>query len=337
MGHICELKGVIKEYRARGGLFDSERAAIQALGGVDLCLKENEILGLVGESGCGKSTLAKVLLGLERPTTGSVLFSGKDIASLAPSGLKAFRRQAQMVFQDPFSSLNPKKTVFKTLGEPMKIHSLCKKSELRGRVAALLNEVGLDASAMDLYPHEFSGGQRQRIGLARALATGPRLIVADEPTSALDVSIQAQVINLLMDLQERRGLTYLFISHDLPIIQFVSHRVAVMYKGFIVEIMPRGAFFGRGLDARRSPQDPLHHPYTEYLLKAVPLPDPRRRLSEAAGEIEDSKPDIPPPGGPKARSCPFHARCGLASGICLKARPQLRMVGDNHFISCHAV
>ncbi|NDY43251.1 ABC transporter ATP-binding protein, partial [Dissulfurirhabdus thermomarina] len=270
MGRVLwELAGVTRRYRVRQG-FAGRSGWLTALADVDLELREGEILGLVGESGCGKSTLARVALGLEAPDDGRVRFEGRDVAGLRGADLLAFRRRAQMIFQDPHSSLNPKKTVFQVLREPLRIHRICGRDEERRRVAAALAEVGLDPGAMDRYPHEFSGGQRQRIGLARALMVAPRCLVADEPTSALDVSIQAQMLNLLLDLQERRGLTYLFISHDLPVVQFVAHRVAVMYRGRIIEMMPRAAFLGGGASVP-------HHPYTEALLASVPLPDPARR------------------------------------------------------------
>ncbi|MGQ9812312.1 MAG: ABC transporter ATP-binding protein [Dissulfurimicrobium sp.] len=340
MGILLELKGITKEYRIRRGLFDTGKTMLRAVDKVDLSIDEGRILGLVGESGCGKSTLARLILGLERPTEGEVLFCGNDINRLDAAGLKAFRRQAQMVFQDPFSSLNPKKTVFDILSEPLKIHRLFHGKQLKERVVELLGEVGLGTSALGLYPHEFSGGQRQRIGLARALATRPRMIVADEPTSALDVSIQAQIINLLLDLHERHRLTYLFISHDLPVVQFVSHRIAVMYKGVIVEVMPKEAFLYH--DAVSIAEDSLlskgipHHPYTDYLIKSVPLPDPRRKLDEVlranaktmsrgASDFLKEMKDI----------CPFYLGCPISTRACKDVFPGWREVGPGHFIRCH--
>jgi oligopeptide/dipeptide ABC transporter ATP-binding protein len=332
---ICELKGVSKYYYARSGLFDTRVRVISALHGIELSLRQGEILGLVGESGCGKSTLARIALGLEPPSGGQVFFSGKDIARHDRLARQAFRRQAQMVFQDPFSSLNPKKTVFQILSEPLRIHGICARGRYRQQVAGLLKEVGLDAQAMDRYPHEFSGGQRQRIGLARALATRPGLLVADEPTSALDVSIQAQIINLLLDLHERLGLSYLFISHDLPVIQFVSDRVAVMYRGRLMELMPRRAFLreGAGTGATLS-----HHPYTRLLLDAVPVPDPRRGLKAGrhmSGFGEPSLGGTLDAGRPESLSgCVFADRCDQAMEKCLVEEPAWIEVGTNHFVAC---
>jgi ABC-type oligopeptide transport system ATPase subunit len=343
MGTLLELKGITKEYRIRRGLFDTGKTMLRAVDKVDLSIDEGGILGLVGESGCGKSTLARLILGLERPTDGKAVFCGNDINRLDAAGLKAFRRQAQMVFQDPFSSLNPKKTVFDTLSEPLKIHKLFHGKQLRERAVELLEEVGLEASALGLYPHEFSGGQRQRIGLARALATGPRMIVADEPTSALDVSIQAQIINLLLDLQERRGLTYLFISHDLPVVQFVSHRIAVMYKGVIVEVMPKDAFLHQ--DAASITEDGLpsksipHHPYTDYLIKSVPLPDPRHKLDEVqragAKAMSRGASDFSEEMKHFLDICPFYSGCPASTRACKDVFPDWKEAGPGHFIRCH--
>lgn len=342
MTTLLEVKGVTKEYRIRRGFFDTGKTLFRAVDRVDLSIDEGEILGLVGESGCGKSTLARLILGLERPTEGNVFFRGRDISRLDAKGLKDFRKQAQMVFQDPFSSLNPKKTVFSTISEPLKIHRLFAGNQLVDRVAGLLDEVGLDASAMNLYPHEFSGGQRQRIGIARALATDPRMIVADEPTSALDVSIQAQIINLLLDLQKRRGLTYLFISHDLPVVQFISHRIAVMYRGVIVEIMPKDAFLGQDTASTvkdgRSSQGTLHHPYTSYLIKSVPFPDPRRRLDEVQRGGTEAMSERPPDFSKELKYqgvCPFLSGCHAPILACNRIFPDWQEVGTGHFIRCH--
>jgi peptide/nickel transport system ATP-binding protein len=322
---ICELKAVSKDYAVRHSFFASSTYRIKALDRVNLSVKEGEILGLVGESGCGKSTLARIALGLESPTSGQVLFSGDDIADFDKTRLQNFRRQAQMVFQDPFSSLNPKKTVFKILSEPLKIHRLYSKNHYKEQVIRLLKEVGLDGQIMNRYPHEFSGGQRQRIGLARALATNPKMIVADEPTSALDVSIQAQIINLLLDLQERHRLSLLFISHDLPVIQFVSYRVAVMYKGQLIELMPKNAFL-------QSPNS--HHPYTSLLLSAVPVPDPKMGLKAKRRD------HILTCGHENHRyqnGCAFSLRCGLATDRCRTERPVWTKVAEDHFIACHFI
>jgi oligopeptide/dipeptide ABC transporter ATP-binding protein len=330
---ICEFKAVSKDYSVRHSFFASSTYRIKALDRVNLFVKEGEILGLVGESGCGKSTLAKIALGLESPTSGQVFFSGDDIADFDKTRLQNFRRQAQMVFQDPFSSLNPKKTVFKILSEPLKIHRLYSKNHYKERVIRLLKEVGLDEQILSRYPHEFSGGQRQRIGLARALATNPKMIVADEPTSALDVSIQAQIINLLLDLQERHKLSFLFISHDLPVIQFVSHRVAVMYKGQLMELMPKNAFLqSPNHQITKSPN--FHHPYTSLLLSAVPVPDPKMGVEAKKrdhGLTYNYKNDR------YQKGCAFFPRCSLATDSCRIERPIWTEIAEDHFIACHFI
>ena len=331
---LVSLHGVSRTYAVREGFFSMKKKTIRALDSVNLELRKSEILGLVGESGCGKSTLARIALGLERPVTGRVLFQGRDIALQDRPQRRAFRRKAQMIFQDPFSSLNPKKTIFQTLKEPLKIHGLCPDGNYRERVRQLLETAGLSGPNIeDRYPHEFSGGQRQRIGLARALATDPELIIADEPTSALDVSIQAQIINLLLDLQETRGLTYLFISHDLPIIQFVSHRVAVMYRGQLMELMPGGNFLAQDESGDSSP---ALHPYTRYLLSAVPLPDPGRRQRAhrpgvGAGETGRENATA------ESAGCAFALRCPEAKNICLETRPEWKQIREEHFVACHAL
>jgi peptide/nickel transport system ATP-binding protein len=328
---ICEFKAVSKDYSIRHSFFASGSYRIKALDRINLSVREGEILGLVGESGCGKSTLAKIALGLESPTSGQVFFSGYDIADFDKTRLQNFRRQAQMVFQDPFSSLNPKKTVFKILSEPLKIHRLCHKNHYKERVSEFLQEVGLNEQILSRYPHEFSGGQRQRIGLARALATTPKMIVADEPTSALDVSIQAQIINLLLDLQERHKLSFLFISHDLPVIQFVSHRVAVMYKGQLMELMPKNAFLqSPNHQITKSPNH--HHPYTSLLLSAVPVPVPKMGVEAKKrdhGLTYNYKKDR------YQKGCAFFPRCRLATDKCGAERPFWTEVAKDHFIACH--
>jgi oligopeptide transport system ATP-binding protein len=330
---ICDFRAVSKDYSVRHGFFAAGAYRIKALDTVNLSVRQGEILGLVGESGCGKSTLAKIALGLESPTRGKVFFSGYDIAGFDKTKLQNFRRQAQMVFQDPFSSLNPKKTVFNILSEPLKIHRLCHKKYYKERVSEFLREVGLNEKIMSRYPHEFSGGQRQRIGLARALATTPKMIVADEPTSALDVSIQAQIINLLLDLQERHKLSFLFISHDLPVIQFVSHRVAVMYKGQLMELMPKNAFLqSPNHQITKSPNQ--HHPYTSLLLSAVPVPALKRR---AEAKKKDHSPIHNYKNGGYEKGCAFFPRCSLASDRCGLERPLWTEIAKDHFIACHVM
>lgn len=328
---MISLQGVSRTYSVREGFFSGRRKDIRALDDVSLELRKNEILGLVGESGCGKSTLARITLGLERPGKGRVLFRGVDIALQDRVQRRAFRQKAQMIFQDPFSSLNPKKTIYQTLREPLKIHGLCPDGNYRARVRELLSIAGLSGAGIeDRYPHEFSGGQRQRIGLARALATDPDLIIADEPTSALDVSIQAQIINLLLDLQEKKGLTYLFISHDLPIIQFVSHRVAVMFRGQLMELMPGGNF----LQGHGAGKYSVCHPYTRYLLNAVPLPDPERRKASPL-RLSGNTPVTSDTGPGPDSGCAYALRCPQAKQQCFAVRPQWVEIGPDHLVACH--
>jgi len=292
---------------------------LKAVDRVSFVLKTGETLGLVGESGCGKSTLARLLLALLPPTQGQVVFDGEELTRCPKPRLKNLRRQMQIIFQDPYSSLNPRMTVARLLEEPFVIHGLGSRAERRAWVVELLHEVGLGEEHLERYPHEFSGGQRQRLGIARALALRPRLMVADEPVSALDVSIQAQILNLLAQLQVRYGLTYLFISHDLSVISQVSSRIAVMYLGRLMEMAPREVFAGARL-----------HPYTEALLAAVPLPDPERPFQPPALRGEPPSPIHVPSG------CPFHPRCPeVQLPICRDVVPEYRETAPGHTVACH--
>ncbi len=330
---ICSLEDVSKLYRVKKGFFSGKTSLIRALNRVNLDIKREEILGLVGESGCGKSTLARLVLGLERPTSGRIRFEGVDLSALKGRELRGFRKRAQMVFQDPFSSLNPKKTIFKIISQPLKIHNICPKEQLRNEVRRLLQMAGFSNPGVeDRYPHEFSGGQRQRIGIARALATRPDLVVLDEPTSALDVSIQAQIINLILDLQESNRISCLFISHDLPIVEFVSHRIVVMYRGTICEIMPRRAFMLSGRGENSSP----HHPYTKFLMKSIPVPRPQEEpeCEKKGTEGQDTK-ALPASHDKKRAGCLFYSRCPERLGFCGRQEPMPVEVSKGHIINCH--
>ncbi len=296
--------------------------AVKAVDGLNFFIRRGETLGLVGESGCGKSTCGRAILQLYRPTGGEVLFDGNDLCKTEGEKLRRMRRNMQMIFQDPYASLNPRMTVGSIISEPMEIHGLAKGKEKHERVQALLREVGLNPYFANRYPHEFSGGQRQRIGIARALAVEPRFIVCDEPVSALDVSIQAQIINLLEDLQEKRNLTYLFIAHDLSVVRHISDRVAVMYVGKIVELADRNDLY----------YNPLH-PYTKALLSAVPIPDP---VVEAKRERIILTGDVPSPVNPPP-GCRFSTRCALAIPICKEQEPEFRDMGGLHWVACHRV
>ena len=312
---LAEGKHLSKTFPVKG---QGKGAALHAVSGVDLAVYEGETLALVGESGCGKSTLGRLLLGLLLPTQGQVFFDGQDLAALPPARLRALRRQMQLVFQDTAAALNPRWTVGQSLAEPLRIHNLCPRGEYAARGAALLTQVGLAPDLLDRYPHQLSGGQRQRVGLARALALSPRLVVCDEPVSALDVSVQAQMLNLLSHLQRERGLTYLFISHDLGVVRHSADRVCVMFLGRVCEVGPTQALFS-------APR----HPYTKFLLDSVPRPDPTRRGESGpplAGEIPSP---VHPPSG-----CRFRTRCPYAQDICAQTVPPLTGAGD-HQAACH--
>lgn len=315
---LIQAQGLVKHYPVRRGLFGSTKGLVRAVDGVDLDIAPEETVGLVGESGCGKSTLGRLILSLERPTAGRVLFQGRDMAALSKAEMKSLRREVQVVFQDPYSSLNPRFTVGQILAEPLVIHGIGSRAEQKAEVQRVMDEVGLRPEQADRFPHEFSGGQRQRIGIARALILKPKLIVADEPISALDVSIQAQVINLLDQLQEAYGLTYLFIAHDLSVVRHVSDRIAVMYLGKVVEVSPTAGF-----------ASPPLHPYTEALLSAAPATKPGLAKRRIVLQGDPPSPLNPPPG------CRFHTRCPLAQSICRTEEPKLIDLGSGQFMACH--
>ena len=314
---LLEARNIVKHFPIRGGVFMKQVGAVRAVDDVSLAIRKGETVGLVGESGCGKTTFGRVILRLEEPTAGALFFEGENLLAFGRARMRRMRRQMQIIFQDPFSSLNPRKTVGQIVGEPLLIHGLGRRREREARVLELLETVGLRREQMRRYPHQFSGGQRQRIGVARALALQPKLIVCDEAVSALDVSIQAQVINLLEDLQERFGLTYLFISHDLGVVEHVSDRVAVMYLGQIVELTASETLYRRPL-----------HPYTQALLSAVPMPDPTLRGERIILRGDVPSPIDPPPG------CRFLTRCLFAKDVCRKRVPSFREVADGHWVAC---
>lgn len=320
---LLRVENLVKHFPIKKGvLIQKQVGAVRAVDGVSFNIFEGETLGLVGESGCGKSTTGRAILQLHRPTSGSVFYGDKDLVALKGEELRHMRRKMQMIFQDPYASLNPRMTVGEIVGEPMVIHETHKGKEVQERVEHLLKLVGLNAAFANRYPHEFSGGQRQRIGVARALALEPSLIVCDEPISALDVSVQAQVVNLLEDLQEQLGLTYLFIAHDLSMVRHISDRVAVMYLGVIAELTTRDELYNNPL-----------HPYTQALLSAVPIPDP---LAEEKRQRIILQGDVPSPINPPS-GCHFRTRCPLATTICAEAKPEFREVSPGHFVACHLV
>ena len=317
---LLEVTDLKKHYPVRSGLFRRAAGAVYAVDGVSFTVAPGETLGLVGESGCGKSTVARTVLRLVEPTSGSIKLAGNDITHLDRAAMRPFRQRMQIIFQDPFSSLDPRMTAGDIVREPVTFHGIAKGRAADDVVASLFEQVGLRPGQMRLYPHQFSGGQRQRISIARALALDPQIIIGDEPVSALDVSIQAQVINLLMDLQKQKGLSYLFIAHDLAVVEHISHRVAVMYLGRIVEMADKVSLY----------RDPKH-PYTEALLSAVPVPNPRikRRRQILDGDVPS--PMNPPPG------CPFHTRCPHAEARCRVEVPALREVAPGHVAACHRI
>jgi oligopeptide/dipeptide ABC transporter ATP-binding protein len=314
---LLEIRNLKKHFPVRRGMLGRARETVKAVDGVSLEIEEGETVGLVGESGCGKSTLGRCVIRLIEPTDGSVRFDGQDLMALSRAGMREVRRKMQIIFQDPYSSLNPRMRVGEIVGEGMSIHNLAKGDDRKARVRDLLARVGLRDEHYDRYPHEFSGGQRQRIGVARALAVNARFIVADEAVSALDVSIQAQILNLMLDLRQEFGLTYFFISHDLRVVEHVSNRVAVMYLGKIVEIAPAGKLYKEG-----------QHPYTKALMSAVPLPDPTRKYERIVLQGDVPSPIDPPTG------CSFHPRCPFAERICSSEEPALEFDGS-HGVACH--
>jgi len=314
---LFEVRNLKKYFRVGGGISAGRRRFLKAVDDVGFDIVRGETLGIVGESGCGKSTLGRTMIRLLEPTGGRVLFEGRDLASVSDRDLKPLRRRFQMIFQDPHSSLNPRMSVRRILEEPMVTHRV-PRADRRKKVRELLDAVGMPADAAHRYPHEFSGGQRQRIGIARALALNPDFIIADEPVAALDVSIQAQIINLMMDLQKEFNLTYLLIAHDLSVVEYVSDRVGVMYLGKLVELTDRDTLY----------REPLH-PYTQTLLKAIPVPDPERSRERVTlkGEVPDP---VHPPAG-----CRFHTRCPFAEERCRREEPAFREVGPGHHAACH--
>jgi peptide/nickel transport system ATP-binding protein len=321
-GNLLELKDLKVYFPIKSGVvLDRHVGDVKAVDGVTLDIRRGETLGLVGESGCGKSTVGRAILRLYQPTGGSIVFDGQDITNIGEDELRPLRRRMQMIFQDPYASLNPRHSVGRIVGEPLRTHGLASRRQAAGRVRELLGIVGLPADAASRYPHEFSGGQRQRIGLARSLALNPDFVVADEPVSALDVSIQAQIINLLENLQDEFDLTYLFIAHDLAVVRHISDRIAVMYLGVIVEVSPADELY----------DNPLH-PYTISLLSAVPIPDPEVETKRTTILLAG---DLPSPANPPA-ACRFHTRCPFVQETrCKTEVPPLRKLGEGHTVACH--
>ncbi|MET7529587.1 ABC transporter ATP-binding protein [Streptomyces goshikiensis] len=318
---LLKVTGLVKHFPIHKGLLRRQAGAVKAVDGIDFDVRRGETLGIVGESGCGKSTMGRLITRLLEPTGGTIEFEGKDITHLGVAGMRPLRRDVQMIFQDPYGSLNPRHTVGTIVSAPFKLQGVTPEGGLKAEVQRLLSLVGLNPEHYNRYPHEFSGGQRQRIGIARALALKPKLVVADEPVSALDVSIQAQVVNLLDDLQQELGLTYVIIAHDLSVIRHVSDRIAVMYLGKIVELADRQSLYGAPM-----------HPYTTALMSAVPVPDPRRR-GVKSGRIL-LKGDVPSPISPPS-GCRFHTRCWKATEICKTQDPPLLALKTGHQVACH--
>jgi oligopeptide/dipeptide ABC transporter ATP-binding protein len=319
-GTVLDVVGLKKHFPVKKGLLRRTVGQVHAVDGVSFSIGVGETLGLVGESGCGKSTVARTVLRLIEPTAGSILLDGQDVTRLGKSAMRPYRRQMQMIFQDPFSSLNPRMSAGDIVGEPLMVHGIAHGKEKETRTAEIFDQVGLRRNQMRAFPHEFSGGQRQRISIARALALNPKLIIADEPVSALDVSIQAQVINLMMDLQREKRLSYLFIAHDLAVVEHISHRIAVMYLGRIVEYAEKKTLFTQP-----------KHPYTQALLSAVPVPNPKLRREKRLLQGDVPSPINPPPG------CAFHTRCPHAGARCREAVPMLKEIAPGHGVSCHLV
>jgi oligopeptide transport system ATP-binding protein len=315
---LLEVRDLVKHFPLKKTKLFQEQRYVYAVNGVSFHLNKGETLGLVGESGCGKTTTGRAILRLIEPTAGVINFEGQNVADLKNEELKEFRRRAQIIFQDPFASLNPRMTVGDIVGEPLQVHGIGTAGDRADRVAGVLEKVGLEPAYMRRFPHEFSGGQRQRIGIARVLTLKPQLIIADEPVSALDVSIQAQIINLLVRLQDELQLSYLFVSHDLAVVEHISDRVAIMYLGKIVEIAPSHNIY----------KDP-RHPYTRSLLSAIPIPDPKSDLQRTPLQGDIPNPANPPSG------CTFRTRCPLAEKICSEDIPAMKKVGEDHFVACH--
>lgn len=320
--YILEVNNLVKHFPLGGGLFSKKQQVVQAVNGISFKVKRGETLGLVGESGCGKSTAGRSIIRLYEPTAGQIIFEGKDVTKAKGNDLMELRRNMQMIFQDPYASLNPRMTVGDIVAEALDIHRLARGQERTKRIFELLKIVGLNPEHANRFPHEFSGGQRQRIGIARALAVNPSLIICDEPISALDVSIQAQVVNMLEELQEKLGLTYLFIAHDLSMVKYISHRIAVMYLGRIVELTSSSELY----------LNPMH-PYTQGLLSAIPIPDPivegKRQRIVPTGNVPSP---IDPPSG-----CYFRTRCPHAMAVCAEEAPVLKDMGNDHLVACHLV